>query len=199
MAKRAKETSAGLEGSLLQANIKFIRNHKKLTYKEFASEINVSEGQAKTYELRAVTPPLSVLCAIADFASVSVDALIRERITESIMTQLREPLINFEKSYQLQVRLGFIIKMMLRERAFGKYTNTEMQKALHLSEGQYKKMLAGDGINISIDTMVAFIEVFNVNANWWLTGNGPKFNDTELVQGYQKLNARLKKLEGGRS
>lgn len=190
----AKDTK-GIQGPLLQTNIKFIREHKRITYKEFAAEINVSEGQAKTYELRGITPPLEVLCSIADFAGVSVDALIREKLSASNITQLKEPLINFDKQYQLQVRLGFVIKLLLNQRAFGKYTGIELQKALSISKGQYDKLMAGDNIPVTVETMVRFIELFNVNANWWLTGQGQMFNHVDLVQAIHKIKARLDKLE----
>lgn len=71
-----------MKDNFLKENIAFIRDRKRLTYKEFAERIHVTEGQAKSYELRGSTPPVTTLLEIADFAQVTLDSLIRKKLTE---------------------------------------------------------------------------------------------------------------------
>ena len=75
----------------LQRNVAFIRKHKRLTYVEFGDAIGATEGQAKSYELKGATPPLDILCNIADFAGLSLDALIREELTDKNYSILNHP------------------------------------------------------------------------------------------------------------
>ncbi|HEX8316295.1 MAG TPA: helix-turn-helix transcriptional regulator [Flavisolibacter sp.] len=75
----------------LQQNIGFIRKHKKLTYAQLGDAIGATEGMAKQYELKGATPPIPILCNIADFAGLSLDALIRAELTEENYTVLNHP------------------------------------------------------------------------------------------------------------
>jgi transcriptional regulator with XRE-family HTH domain len=104
---------------MLQANIKFIREYKRYTYQEFGDAIKASTGQAKTYELRGVTPPLQILCNIADFARVSLDALIREKITADNLRDLKTPLADYQLK-QIKKRLEALEALPPPVRKFAK-------------------------------------------------------------------------------
>ena len=74
----------------LPENIAFLLTYKKLSYAELGEAIGATEGMVKQYK-RGATPPLSILCSIADYAGLSLDALVREKLTNENYTALHNP------------------------------------------------------------------------------------------------------------
>ena len=60
----------------LGSNFKKVRTGKKLTQRQVADGIGVTERQYQYYEYSSKTPSALVLCALADFLDVSLDYLV---------------------------------------------------------------------------------------------------------------------------
>jgi transcriptional regulator with XRE-family HTH domain len=59
-----------------EEHLKNIRKSKKLTQKQVAQGVNVSERAYQSYELGESKPAFDVLLALADFFDVSIDYLV---------------------------------------------------------------------------------------------------------------------------
>lgn len=56
--------------------IRDLREDSDLTQKEVGKQLNMSQSQYQKYESGLVTPPISILMAIAEFYDVSLDYLL---------------------------------------------------------------------------------------------------------------------------
>lgn len=76
----------------LQQNLKLLREAKRLTQKEFSKALFISPQAYCHYENGRRTPSLSMLCRMADFYSVTLDQLVRHRISvhSKIITTIGE-------------------------------------------------------------------------------------------------------------
>ncbi len=132
----------------LQQNIAFIVEHYRLTAKEFGDIVGATEGMVKQYKNGAVPPP-PILFAIADYAGVSLDVLMREKITEKNYNSFRPADIPYDVAREIQKQLNTILKKIAAlekqetkgklhfiggENVINKKTNTNTKKALKSSQ-----------------------------------------------------------------
>ena len=112
LTKKKNNTSfqSDLLMNYLQQNIAFIRKIKKLTYLEFGEQVEATEGMMKSYELKGATPPVEILCAIADYAGLSLDALIREQLTEKNYSILNHPQPSPGAVKKLQFQIDLLVR-----------------------------------------------------------------------------------------
>lgn len=57
-------------------NLKWYRNHKRITQQELADMLGTSLGRIKTYETNKATPPIEIVIDIAQIMGVTIDALV---------------------------------------------------------------------------------------------------------------------------
>lgn len=86
----------------LQENIRIIITRRRLTYHAFGEAVGATEGMVKTYVTKGATPPLPILCAIADFAGITLDQLVRypldsEAYRPTIVNGLEQRMQDVEK------------------------------------------------------------------------------------------------------
>lgn len=56
--------------------LKFLRNERNLTQKEFACIIEINERSYQNYEINKSTPNYKILMFLADYFNVSLDYLV---------------------------------------------------------------------------------------------------------------------------
>jgi transcriptional regulator with XRE-family HTH domain len=71
-------------------NVKWYREHKRLTQQEVADTLNTTLGRVKTYESGAAIPPVEILINIATWIDVSIDALIKVKLSEKNYLKLKK-------------------------------------------------------------------------------------------------------------
>lgn len=84
---------------LIGDNIKYLRKTKGLTQEELAKNIGVNRAMIGSYEENRAVPKLSVLQDIAYFFSISIDDLIKLRLSETPY----EPIKDFIRGDNLRV------------------------------------------------------------------------------------------------
>ena len=65
----------------IHENIKFYRTHNRFTQQEVADKFEVTLGMLKTYERADAVPPVEVLMRIADVMRITIDTLIKVKLT----------------------------------------------------------------------------------------------------------------------
>lgn len=65
-------------------NIKWFREHKRITQQELADQLDTTLGRIKTYELGTATPPLELMLTISDMMDITLDSLVRVQMDEMI-------------------------------------------------------------------------------------------------------------------
>ena len=73
-------------------NIKLLRLSKELTIKDFAEKVSIGAGIYGFYETERANVPLDNLIKIANFHSVKLDDLIKDKIGN----QLRKKIVSIE-------------------------------------------------------------------------------------------------------
>lgn len=63
-------------------NLKFFREYKRYTQGDIAANIGATVGMIKTYENGKAVPQVEALIKIADMMNVSIDTLIRVKLTQ---------------------------------------------------------------------------------------------------------------------
>jgi len=76
----------------ISKNIKLLRLSKELTIKDFAEKVSIGAGIYGFYETERANVPLDNLIKIADFHSVKLDDLIKDKIGN----QLRKKIVSIE-------------------------------------------------------------------------------------------------------
>ena len=64
----------------LSKNIKYIRTLKKLSQEQFADDLKVSRSRISSYEENRAKPPISFLIALSNYAKITMDVLIKEKL-----------------------------------------------------------------------------------------------------------------------
>lgn len=64
----------------LSKNIKYIRTLKKLSQEQFADDLKVSRSRISSYEENRAKPPISFLVSLSNYAKITMDALIKEKL-----------------------------------------------------------------------------------------------------------------------
>lgn len=64
-------------------NIKFFREYKRYTQADIADMIGATLGMIKSYETGKAVPQVETLIKIADMMNISIDTLIRVKLTET--------------------------------------------------------------------------------------------------------------------
>ena len=64
----------------LSKNIKYIRTLKKLSQEQFADDLRVSRSRISSYEENRAKPPISFLIALSNYAKITMDVLIKEKL-----------------------------------------------------------------------------------------------------------------------
>lgn len=70
-------------------NLKFYRLSNRFRQTEIADKLKVTVGMVKTYENGSATPPVDVLIKIADMMQVSIDTLIKVKLTSKNYLNLK--------------------------------------------------------------------------------------------------------------
>lgn len=65
-------------------NIKQLRRERKITQDKLAKILGVTGANISKYENNVITPPIEIMCSIADYFGVSVDSLCGREDSETI-------------------------------------------------------------------------------------------------------------------
>jgi transcriptional regulator with XRE-family HTH domain len=75
----------------LSANLKFLRNRKKISQEDFASALEISRSKVAHYEGgKSVNPPIEDLLRFSDYFKISVDSLLRVNLSKLTELKLRD-------------------------------------------------------------------------------------------------------------
>jgi transcriptional regulator with XRE-family HTH domain len=85
--------------SNIAKNIKLLRLSKELTIKQLSEKVSIGVGIYGFYETERANVPLDNLIKIADFHSVKLDDLIKDKIGK----QLRRKIVSIEYRKQKEV------------------------------------------------------------------------------------------------
>jgi len=64
----------------LSKNIRYIRTLKRLSQEQFADDLKVSRSRISSYEENRAKPPISFLIALSDYAKITMDVLIKNKL-----------------------------------------------------------------------------------------------------------------------
>lgn len=64
-------------------NLKFYVKYKRYTYSDVAEMIGATEGMVKHYVQKRTAPQIETIIKIADMMNISIDTLIRVKLTET--------------------------------------------------------------------------------------------------------------------
>jgi len=64
----------------LSKNIRYIRTLKSLSQEQFADDLKVSRSRISSYEENRAKPPINFLIALSNYANITMDALIKEKL-----------------------------------------------------------------------------------------------------------------------
>lgn len=66
----------------IQHNLRFYRKRNRYRQSDIAAKLKVSVGQVKTYETGIAVPPIDILIRIADMMKITLDDLVRKKLSE---------------------------------------------------------------------------------------------------------------------
>lgn len=64
----------------LSKNIRYIRTLKRLSQEQFADDLKVSRSRISSYEENRAKPPISFLITLSDYANITMDVLIKNKL-----------------------------------------------------------------------------------------------------------------------
>ncbi len=64
----------------LSKNIRYIRTLKRLSQEQFADDLKVSRSRISSYEENRAKPPIPFLIALSEYAKITMDVLIKEKL-----------------------------------------------------------------------------------------------------------------------
>jgi len=66
----------------LSKNIRYIRTLKRLSQEQFADDLKVSRSRISSYEENRAKPPIRFLIALSEYAKITMDVLIKEKLNK---------------------------------------------------------------------------------------------------------------------
>lgn len=74
----------------INENLRFYRLHNRYTQQEIANKLKATLGQVKSYETNIAVPPIDMIIRIADMIGVSIDRLIRVKLSSKNYLSTKE-------------------------------------------------------------------------------------------------------------
>ncbi|MEJ7610628.1 MAG: helix-turn-helix transcriptional regulator [Ferruginibacter sp.] len=90
-------------------NIKWFRDHRRLTQQELADLLETTLGRVKSYEGGIADPPVNMLLNLAEVMNISIDALVKVQIDDSKYSGLRKDKF---KEQELFKALNVVVKRL---------------------------------------------------------------------------------------
>ena len=158
----------------------FIDQRGKLTRREFADRVGASEGNVNLYFKNGVVPRWDTLVRICLSFGINAHWLLTgdgPRRRPVVGRQLNPAIGNMDFSRRLR---EFVNQWLgnLSMRKFAKRVGVHRNSA----ETYFK-----DGCVPRLNTLVRICQVYNINAHWLLTGEGPKHRPAENMEVRQKM------------
>lgn len=85
-------------------NIKFWRQYKRYTQGDIADMVDATLGMIKSYETGTAVPQVETLIKIADMMNISLDTLIRVKLTEKNYGKQEVRINELEKKVNLLLK-----------------------------------------------------------------------------------------------
>lgn len=82
----------------LSSNLQFLRERAGLSRQKFADLMEIGPGAYTQYEIRGSVPPMEVLIKIANFYRISIDDMVRKKLSELNEYQLDNVFFTFYRS-----------------------------------------------------------------------------------------------------
>src|SRR5690606_2131504 len=76
--------------SIIQNNVKFIREHKGLSQEEFAEELNWTKPTVGSYEEGRSFPSINRLIELSDYCKIPIDVLVRRDLRKANLSSFIE-------------------------------------------------------------------------------------------------------------
>ena len=80
-------------------NVKWYRQYKRLTQQEVSDLLSTTLGRIKTYEAESAIPPIEILINIAEWIGISIDALIKIKLSEKKYPLLKKESVKEKTLY----------------------------------------------------------------------------------------------------
>ena len=74
----------------INENLRFYRLHNRYTQQEIAIKLKATLGQVKSYETNIAVPPVDMIIRIADMIGISIDGLIRVKLSSKNYLNTKE-------------------------------------------------------------------------------------------------------------
>jgi transcriptional regulator with XRE-family HTH domain len=154
----------------IHSNIKYLRKLKKLSQESFAQQLGLNRGNIASYE-QATHPPIDALLKIASWYNISVDALLKVDLKNSLTLEEHDATVVEVKVQSIQSRLSELL-------AFAEAGSEDLSKALGCSQ-EHADQLLNEEVTITLEEVVGLLNTYSwVSAEWLVKGMGSMVNST---------------------
>ena len=147
----------------VHSNIRYLRKFKKISQESFAEKLGLNRGNIASYEL-STTPPMDVLMNISEWFNVSLDALLKEDLSENLTFQA----VSGDKKVsekEIILRLKELIRFLnIEESELAKKIGWSKLRLLELFETK-------KGIDFPLIVKLSKVYPW-LSMDWLLKGNG---------------------------